>query len=197
MVQFCGGIFSLQPSFLSSSLQHAQQHQSLSQPTQTPTPTRLAPTPTSQPTPHPQSLIICATEPQAVSPFWSTQAGDDILALFYEPPMERVAYDWEPRLVERVPSLQNGDVITRVVPVTQGMRYADLWAQCKLMKGTEPTELPQLSVRFTLKAGYCLVRWCGNYSERCRSGIPSGTICRCARILAGISKTYRTLFCPG
>ncbi len=121
--------------------------------TQTPIPTRLAPTPTSQPTPHPQSLIICATEPQAVSPFWSTQAGDDILALFYEPAMERVAYEWEPRLVERIPSLQNGDVITRVVSVTQGMRYADLLGTVQTYEGDSPTELPQLSVRFTLKAG--------------------------------------------
>ncbi len=120
--------------------------------TSTPTPTRLAPTPTSQPTPHPQDLIVCNTEPQAVSPFWSAQAADDILALFYEPPVERVGYDWEPRLVERVPSLQTGDVMTRVVLVTQGMRYADPLGAVHTYKEVEPTELPQLTVKFTLKA---------------------------------------------
>lgn len=122
-------------------------------PTSTPPATRLAPTPTSQPTPHPQNLIVCGTEPQAVSPFWSTQAGDDILALFYEPPVERVGYTWEPRLVEHIPSIENGDVMTRVVPVTQGMRYADPLGTVHTYEEDEPAELPQLTVKFTLKAG--------------------------------------------
>ncbi|MDF1514318.1 MAG: ABC transporter substrate-binding protein [Anaerolineae bacterium] len=111
----------------------------------------VAPTTTPQPTPRSQELNICATEPQAVSPFWPTQAGDDILALFYEPALERVGYHWEPRLVERVPSPDTGDVITRAVSITQGMRYADSLGVVHTYDDTEPTELPQLTVIFTLK----------------------------------------------
>ena len=136
--------------------------------TNTPTPTRLPPTPTLQPTPHPQDLNVCATEPQAVSPFWSTQSADDILALFYEPPIERVGYEWVPHLVERVPSLQNGDVMTRAVPVTQGMRYADPAGEVHTHNEKESTEFPQLIVMFTLKQG---IHWSDGEEIKARDAV--------------------------
>ena len=74
-------------------------------------------TPTPEPTPYPQELVLCATEPAYASPFIPSQAGDDLLALFYEEPVERVGYRWEARLIERVPSLEAGDVFTQAVPV--------------------------------------------------------------------------------
>lgn len=119
-------------------------------PTLTPPPTPRLPTPTAEPTSHPQNLVVCATEPQAVSPFWSTQSGDDILALFYEPPIERTGYDWEPRLVERVPTLQNGDVMTRVVTVNKGTRYANALGVVQTYDKEEAAEMTQLTVIFKL-----------------------------------------------
>ena len=136
--------------------------------TSTPTPTRLPPTPAPQPTPHPQDLIVCATEPQAVSPFWSTQSADDILALFYEPPIERVGYIWVPRLVERVPSLQNGDVMTRIVPVTQGMRYSDNVGEVQTYNEVDPADFPQLIVIFTLKQG---INWSDGEEIKARDAV--------------------------
>jgi len=80
-----------------------------------------------------------------------SQAGDDLLALFYEEPVERVGYRWEARLVERVPSLESGDVITRVVPVSHGARYVDTSGAVLTNDGEEVLLLSQLVVTFTLQ----------------------------------------------
>lgn len=97
-------------------------------PTPTPSPTPSVPTPTAtleltaaptwtpEPTPHPQQLVVCATEPKYASPFAPSQSANDLLALFYEEPLERVGHRWEARLVERVPSVATGDVITARSP---------------------------------------------------------------------------------
>ena len=99
-----------------------------------------------------QRLTICTLEPEAASPFLTSGSGSDLLALFLEDPVERVAYEWEARLVERVPSVESGDVITRLVPVTSGMRYADTMGLVHPYDLAEPTQLPQLIVTFTLKS---------------------------------------------
>jgi peptide/nickel transport system substrate-binding protein len=75
-----------------------------------------------------------------------------VLALFYEPPIERVRYGWEPRLVTHIPTLSSGDVITRLVAVTQGTRYLDQLGLIRQFTGTTGIELPQLVVTFTLQA---------------------------------------------
>ncbi|MGC9348065.1 MAG: ABC transporter substrate-binding protein [Anaerolineae bacterium] len=117
------------------------------------------PTPTATSAPpvtYAQELVICTSEPEAASPFLPSQAGSDILALFYEEPVERVGYLWEPRLVERVPSPEAGDVNIRSVPVTLGTRYADPLGLVLQYTRTESSQLPQLVVTFTLKSG---LRW--------------------------------------
>ncbi len=98
-----------------------------------------------------QRLTLCALEPEAVSPFIASDAANDLLALFLEDAVERVAYGWEARLVERVPSLASGDVITRLVRATSGTRYADALGFVHQVTGTEALQLPQLVVTFTLK----------------------------------------------
>jgi len=112
-------------------------------------------TPTSAlpPTPAPvqQQLIVCSTEPASVHPFASTPAGDDLLALFYEEPMEHVGYRWIPRLVERIPTLAGGDVITTMVSVGMGARYVELSGAVAIYTGEEKLLLPQLVVTFTLQ----------------------------------------------
>jgi len=129
--------------------------------TQTPptaVPTALPPTWTPAPTLAPTAvvartdLVLCSTEPTAASPFYSFQAGADLLALFYEEPVERVGYRWEARLVERVPELGTGDAVTRTAKVSQGTRYADALGVVSLHEDPEPNDLPQLVVTFTLKS---------------------------------------------
>jgi len=122
----------------------------------TPTPPALpaataAPTWTPEPTPHPQQLVVCATEPTYASPFAPSQSANDLLALFYEEPLERVGHRWEARLVERVPSVATGDVITRTVPVPPGTRYVNATGAIQTNESEETLQLPQLVVTFTLK----------------------------------------------
>lgn len=116
------------------------------------TATLAPPTPTTVPTPVPQQVIFCATEPSLVSPFVPSQSGDDLLALFYEEPIERVRYRWEPRLVERLPTLENGDVITRMATVAEGGRYVDMDGVVQVYDGKEGLQMPQMVVTFTLKS---------------------------------------------
>jgi peptide/nickel transport system substrate-binding protein len=128
----------------------------------TATPTALPPTPRPtatriHQTPEPRrTLVLCTTEPQAASPFVPSQSGSDLLALFYEEPLERVAYTWEPRLVTHLPSLESGDMITRSVNVIEGMRYVDAMGLIQTYTETETFRLPQMVVTFTLKPD---LRW--------------------------------------
>lgn len=125
-------------------------------PTPSPTPTPRPPTATPEPTPSPDSLVICATEPLAVSPFAPSEVGTDILALFMESPLERVSYGWEARLVEDVPTLENGAVITSVVEVRQGERYIAEDGSVQTHSSATPLEMTQLRVTFSLKSD---LRW--------------------------------------
>ncbi|MBN1873867.1 MAG: hypothetical protein JXA33_06525, partial [Anaerolineae bacterium] len=126
------------------------------------TPTPLFPTSTPEPSPSAsQQLVICMTEPVAASPFMPSRSGDDLLALFYEPPLERRNYRWEARLVERVPSVTTGDVITRQVTVAPGARYADASGAILVHEGESALALPQLVVTFTLKSD---LRWSDSHS---------------------------------
>ncbi len=121
------------------------------QPTATPTPTATA-LPTPVPTPTPQVLYVCSREPQISSPFAPTPAGDDLLALYYEPAVEYIGYRWEPRLVERIPAPQNGGVLTETITVHQGMRYADMAGSIYTYTSNTPALMPRLIVTFTLKS---------------------------------------------
>ncbi len=121
--------------------------------TLSPTATLEIPPATPKPTPVPQHLVLCAREPDAVSPFIVDQSGNDLLALFYENPAERVGYRWEARLVDYIPSIESGDVVTKLVSVYPGARYVDIDSALKTHMGDAPLELPQLIVTFTLKSG--------------------------------------------
>ncbi len=127
-----------------------------------PTATKRVPSPTPTvatpplPTPIPQQLVLCSVEPQAVNPFIPSQAGEDLLALFYELPAERVGYQWQARLLTQVPSLENGQVLTRTASVPSGARYADAAGTVHIHQGTEALRLSQMVVTFTLKSD---LRW--------------------------------------
>ncbi len=104
----------------------------------------------------PRRVVVCATEPEAASPFAPSASGDALLSLFYEPPLERHLYRWEPRLVTHLPTLATGDVVTRMVMVPVGGRYVDLSGAVRVHEGPQPRVLPQMVVTFTLREG---VRW--------------------------------------
>lgn len=129
-------------------------------PTAIPTPSSTAaavlPQPTGSPTLEPLRLVLCSVEPRTFSPFIPTQAGRDILGLFYEDPVEYVNYRWEPRLLEQLPSLENGAAFTRTVSVPPGATYADSAGALLTNDGAATLDLPQLVVTFTLKAD---LRW--------------------------------------
>ncbi len=128
------------------------------EPSPTPSPTPLPATsePTATTTPSPPRLVVCGMEPEAVHPFAPSLAGNDLLALFFEPPVEQVSYGWEARLVTHVPSPASGDVSTQTVAVPQGTRYADPAGTVHIHEGEEMLSLPQLVVTFTLHAD---LRW--------------------------------------
>ncbi|MEA3308056.1 MAG: ABC transporter substrate-binding protein [Chloroflexota bacterium] len=112
-----------------------------------PTPQPTLPLPA---TPQPHRLILCTREPSASNPFAPSQAGDDLLALFYEPAAERVNYQWEARLLARIPSFANGDALTQTAQVQPGDRYTDASGALLNNESDTPLTLPQLSVTFTL-----------------------------------------------
>ncbi len=121
-------------------------------PSATPTPAPPPTTPTLAPTPTPAVLYVCSRESQIASPFAPTAVGNDLLTLFYEPPIEYVGYRWEPRLVDHVPSPQTGDVLTETITVHAGMRYADTAGGIYTYTKATPTSMPRLIVTFTLKS---------------------------------------------
>lgn len=125
----------------------------MSTPAPTLTPTLALPT---TPTPAPQHLVVCGIEPASANPFAPSSAGNDLLALFYEEPVERVGYQWAPRLVERIPTFADGDVATATVVVRPGARYVGLDGAVNIYTGEEKLLLPQLVVTFTLQPD---LRW--------------------------------------
>ncbi len=132
-------------------------------PTVAPTPTAAPPTvtPTASPVtesppPATSRLTVCSVDPRTINPFTPTQAGRDLLGLFYIEPAEYINHRWEPRLLERLPSLENGDAFTRTVVVEQGATYADPVGALLIYTGSATLDLPQLVVTFTLTEG---LRW--------------------------------------
>jgi peptide/nickel transport system substrate-binding protein len=125
-------------------------------PNPTATPTRDA-TPSLEPTEVPTAtpavgrLTLCTLEPASVSPFAPSQPGTDLLALFHEPPAEQVDYRWEARLLTHVPSVEEGDVVSRTVSVRPGARYADETGTVLINEGEADLALPQLEVTFELR----------------------------------------------
>lgn len=111
------------------------------------------PTEAPEPTPAPQHLFICMTEPDAVSPFVPTQAGNDLSALFYQDAVRSTGYGWEPRLLVHLPSPETGDLSVQPVAVSVGERYVDAFGDVRVNTVGEALTLPQMAVTFTLQSG--------------------------------------------
>ncbi len=96
----------------------------------TPTPS-LSPTPaltpSPSPTPAPRRLTIClGEEPNTLYPFGNPNAAArSVLAAIYDGPLDIISYEYQPIILERLPSLENGDVQILPVTVTPGSLIVD------------------------------------------------------------------------
>jgi peptide/nickel transport system substrate-binding protein len=139
-----------------------------------PVPSSIPPTalPTGEPTAMPsKELTICqAEEPNTLFIYGlPSRAARNVLEAIYDGPIETPAYQFQPTILEKLPSMSDGDVALRVVQVKEGDRVIDVkneWA-APLRPGTGVIDaaghevifkggaitMTQLVVTFTLRAG--------------------------------------------
>lgn len=88
-----------------------------------PTPTPLPPTPT----PTPATLTICmGAEPESLYYYDATSyAAGLVLQALYDGPIDTVGYAYRPVILEKLPSLVDGDAMVEIVSVKPGDRVLD------------------------------------------------------------------------
>lgn len=145
-------------------------------PTATVQPTATAiPSPT--PTPLPRDLTIClGVEPTSLYLYSDPRgAAEFIRQAIYDGPIDTVNYTYQPVILEKLPSLADGDAVIVPVEVSPGDRVLDTYGNitplaasvrirpagcrsddCALVYTDGPQLMDQMHVTFTLKAG---LRW--------------------------------------
>jgi peptide/nickel transport system substrate-binding protein len=95
-------------------------------PTVPPVSTRT-PAPLSTPTPASRSLNIClGDEPNSLYPYGElNSAARSVLSAIYDGPMDIVEYGYQPVILEKLPSLENGDAQIAAVTVKAGDQIVD------------------------------------------------------------------------
>ena len=95
----------------------------LPSPSATPVPTNT-PTPTPLP---PKELTVCqGDEPNTLFIYGGpTLAARNVLDALYDGPIDTPSYDFEPVILERLPTLENGDATVRTVYAAEGDRVLD------------------------------------------------------------------------
>ncbi len=141
---------------------------------ETPTPTVILP-PTSAPTATPvpsRTLTVClGEEPNTLYPFGGPNtAAQSVLEAIYDGPMDVVGYNYQPVILQRVPSIATGDALLEATPVQNGdlivdaggnLSYLDTGlrvrpAGCRsddcavTYDGVSPLEMDQMIVNFGL-----------------------------------------------
>jgi len=97
-------------------------------PTSSPIPS-ATPAPTSTPTPTPpKDLTICqAFEPNTLFIYGGpSRAARNVLEAIYDGPIDTRSYQFQPVILEKLPSLTNGDAVLQTVQVGEGERVADV-----------------------------------------------------------------------
>ncbi len=89
-------------------------------------PTEVPP-PLITPTPAPRSLTIClGEEPNTLYPYGSlNSAARSVLSAIYDGPMDVLEYGYEPIILEKIPSLEDGDAQLASVTVREGDDIVD------------------------------------------------------------------------
>lgn len=91
------------------------------------TPTASQPTPIVTPTPVSRSLNIClGEEPNTLYPYGSlNSAARSVLSAIYDGPMDIVEYGYEPIILEKIPSIDDGDAQVSPISVGAGDQVVD------------------------------------------------------------------------
>jgi peptide/nickel transport system substrate-binding protein len=142
-------------------------------PTSNPIPSSVPPTapPTGQPTEvPPKELTICqAEEPNTLFIYGGPSRGArNVLEAIYDGPIDTPTYKFQPTILEKLPSLSDGDAAVQIVEVKEGDRVIDVKNEWTVTlqsgvsvvdsNGTEVTfegeaiTMAQLVVTFTLRA---------------------------------------------
>ena len=142
------------------------------------TPDRIltAPTASSTPTPKPlRVLAICLwQEPKTLFVYGdSSTAARAVRQAIYDGPFDLVNYSVQPVILEKIPSLANGDAYLEAVQVEPGASIVDAGGRLTVLQegvvylpsgcreatcalgysGSEPITMDQLAVRFSLRGG--------------------------------------------
>ncbi len=136
----------------------------------TPTPTPLA-----TPTPVVRSLRVClGEEPNTLYPYGNlNSAARSVLSAIYDGPMDVVEYNYEPIILEKIPTLEDGDAQISPISVTAGTEVVDTAGNVVLLDtgtrirpsgcrsddcaivydGSSTIQMDQLVVTFTMLEG--------------------------------------------
>jgi len=149
-----------------------------SQPTETPTFTTETQTsipPLSSPTPAARSLTVClGGEPNTLYPYGNPNSpARSVLSAIYDGPIDIVEYGYEPVILEKIPSLDDGDAQVAPVTVNAGDQVVDISGNLVALKagdkirpsgcraddcaitydGKSEIQMDQLIVTFTMLEG--------------------------------------------
>lgn len=110
-------------------------------------------TPTPRPLAGPKTLVVCmAQEPDTLYLHASrTLAARHVQHGLYDGPIDRRSYTYQPIILEKLPSIEDGDATVRNVTLQPGERYVNEAGD--LVEAETPVETRQLIVTFKMKAG--------------------------------------------
>ncbi|MEW6718498.1 MAG: ABC transporter substrate-binding protein, partial [Chloroflexota bacterium] len=145
-------------------------------PTKTPFPTATS-SPVPSPTPEPRELTICTgSEPDTLFIYGASMyIARLIQQAIFDGPIDRPGYEYQAVILEKLPSLADGDAVIQAVTVQEGDFVIDdrgelivlspgdvvrpagcLSSDCAITYEGGPLALNQMSVTFTIKEG---VKW--------------------------------------
>jgi peptide/nickel transport system substrate-binding protein len=126
-------------------------------------------------TPAPRTLIVClGQEPNTLYPFGGPNAAArSVLAAVFDGPIDTVGYEYQPVILTRLPSLENGDAQIVPTSIQAGDQVVDANGDLVLLEqgakvrpagcrgddcvltydGTTPLEMDQMVVTFRMKPG--------------------------------------------
>jgi peptide/nickel transport system substrate-binding protein len=102
-------------------------------------------------------LVICtAPVPVPINPFTNVSMSTTVFRAINDEPFDYINFQYFPVIVNRVPSLQTGDIIIRDVLVQEGdLIYNPIYAKVLTYSGPDKN-MQQMAVRFQLRMG---IKW--------------------------------------
>ena len=87
-------------------------------------------TPTPTPTPGPATLVVCLdAEPESLYLYGGSPAAGPVLEAIYDGPIDHRSFGFQPVILEKLPSLEDGDAYFELVTVQPGSRVVDINGQ--------------------------------------------------------------------